>query len=462
MSARVHVLVALLLLTGCGAARRSRIDLPFRVRQPLRGQDGALDDRPLAGASRLRTWVERRDGERVDGSERDVTLPTSTFSLAPAPFGEDLVLRVDVLVGDTLLARGRSFPFDVTARGPSETPDVFVSSLGRFARRLAETAGGHVLAALPTQNGAILARADGALVRFSPAATIPFETLAARIEADARVAVVGERYLAAFSASMKSLVLVGPDGTLERTLTHAALERHGTGAMVAASPQGDALVIVGGLADAQGEDAMSVTRVDVPEDVGAVSAHPLASLPSTRSSGYAVWVEGSSPENARVLVLGGLGSAAGTALLVDPRGAGSATALPGVDVTNATPIALTGGQVLLVGGAAGNDVRLLVVTASPPGLVLAAPAPPPLSVARSAPALVRFAPEVVLVLGGTSGGGLVRSAELVDMREFPGETVQTGQLPSAITQPFAAYLRDGSAWLLDASGTFAYVPPRGQ
>ena len=94
-------------------------------------------------------------------------------------------------------------------------------------------------------------------------------------------------------------------------------------------------------------------------------------------------------------------------------------------------------------------------------VTLAAPAPPPLSVSRSAPRLVLFSPDMVLVVGGNGGSGLVRSAEIVDMRDFPGETVQTGSLPSAILAPFAAVLGDRSVWVFDTSGTFGYVPPRG-
>jgi hypothetical protein len=105
---------------------------------------------------------------------------------------------------------------------------------------------------------------------------------------------------------------------------------------------------------------------------------------------------------------------------------------------------------------------MVVVDDEPPSIALAAPSPPRLSVARDAPRLVRFAPSLVLVLGGHVGGVLVRSAEIVDMRVFPGDTLQTGTMPSAVLAPGAAMLGDRAVWVFDRGGVFGYVAPRGQ
>jgi hypothetical protein len=461
---RALVLVTMLSLVACKDTRSPKVRVGFTVKVPVRGQDGPLEDRPLVGADRLVTWVERGMGETVDGSMRTVSLPATSLSLPALPFGDDLVLRVDAYGGDVLLSRGRSFRFGVARTGTSMPPDVFLGSLGRFGRRLALTLPSDVVAILPTSDGALLAFDDGRVARLSPFAEAPLAFTSLAADPSRAFVAVGARYLAAYASSTKTFVFVAPSGEVAHSLTSSALARHGVGAMLAADVAGDTIVIVGGDANAVGEDARAVTRVDVPTDVASAVSVSLTNLPATRWGAAVAWVDGTA-EAARMLVLGGQSeTSASDAFLIDPRGSGVVTVLPsaGLHHPDATLLALGTGQVLSVGGAAGSDVRLLIVATAPPSLTLASPSPPALAVARARPRLVRFADALALVLGGTAGGGLVRSAELVDMRVFPGSTVQTGSMPTSVVAPNAATLPDGSVWVFDRGGVFGYVPPRGQ
>lgn len=458
---------ALALASACGGGggRREQVRVSFVVRAPLTGQDGDLDDRPLTAADRLVVWVERQGGERIDGSEYTSPLPATRLTLPTLPFAEDVVLRVDAREGDLLLARGRSFPFDVAREGVVRSPSLYLGTLGRFGRRTASTMPADPIAILPTPDGALIACADGTVHRFAPFdAQAPLAATAFTLDPGARTATVGDRLLAAFSPTTQSLVLIAPDGTIAATITAGPLARHGAGAMLVADDAGTQLLVIGGEDQAAGEDAAAVTRVDVPADPSAATATAIASLPTSRWAGVVVWVAGESAERARALVLGGESHGAVTsALLVDPRGAGASSSLPlALPLSGASAVALAGEQVLLVGGV-GNDVRLLVVdTSDTPSITQASPSPPGLAVPRDAPRLVRYATSIVLVLGGTASGAPVRSAEIVDLRAFPGSTVQTGVLPPAVVAPHAALLRDESVWVFDRGGVFGYVPPRGQ
>lgn len=452
-------LLACALVCGC-SARGETVPVAFRVIAPVRGQDGALDDRPLAGANHLVTWVEHADGERVDGSARDVQLPAARLALPTLPFASDLVLRVDAYADGIVLARGRSLPFAVTRRGAEHAPDLFIGSLGLFGRRTSATLPADVVAILPTSEGALLALDSGAVMRFSPFAATPLIATSITLDASTRLTPVGPRFLAAFSAETKALSLIAPDGAIARVLEGAPLARHGAGVMLVADPTGRTLLLVGGLDDAAAESPTAVTRVDIPENFAAATITSIASLPASRWGGTLLFIEGAAPDGARALVLGGSSHTSSTdAFLVDPRGAGVVAAVPAPDVTGASVIALAAGQALSVSG---SDVRLFVIDDEPPSITIASPSPPQLSVARSSPRLVRFAPSLVLVLGGVSGGQLVRSAEIIDLRVFPGDTVQTGTLPIAVLAPHAATLGDRSVWVFDRGGIFGYVPPRGQ
>ena len=87
---RALVLVTMLSLVACKDTRSPKVRVGFTVKVPVRGQDGPLEDRPLVGADRLVTWVERGAGETVDGSMRTVSLPATSLSLPALPFGDDL------------------------------------------------------------------------------------------------------------------------------------------------------------------------------------------------------------------------------------------------------------------------------------------------------------------------------------------------------------------------------------
>lgn len=467
---RAFASTILLLATACGGGTpRGGVAVPFRVRTPLTMQGADADNHPLTGADKLLTWVEHTDGQRIDRSQRAVHYPATSLSLPSLPLGADLVLRVDAYSGSVLLARGRSYPFSVGSRGASHPLDLFLGSLGRFGRRVPETTRAAVVAVLASTEGTLIATSDGVVTRFDPFAATTLAATEFSASTSTLFAPVGSRLLAAFDPTTKALSLLAPDGSVVAALTAPELAQHGDGAMLVANTAGDTLLLVGGQAVRAGEIATAVTRVAIPATPSASSFTAITpGLSSPRWLGDIVWVPGSTETDARALVLGGQSSGAVTdAFLIDPSASGSVAtiAASAIDVTDATIVSTGASEVLVVGGPLANDVRRLVVapTATPmPSLAIASPSPQPLSTGRRSPSLVPFASGLVLVVGGADNAGVVTPCEIVDVRTFPGLTVQTGPLPLAATAPFGALLPDQSVWVFSPSGIFGYVPPRGQ
>jgi hypothetical protein len=435
-----------------------------------------LDDDPLRGADALLIEV-RRDGAPIPGATTRVALPASGFALDHLMLGADLQLFVEARVGDVVLARGRSFPFDFTSSDapPASPPDVLLGTLGRFTRTL-ETAE-RLVAAAPTREGALVAASDGRVLSYvahrhadGHAELVARSALPER--ADARWLAVPAQAGAPIAAGLLAVggsepgaSLVGADGAVLASLDGTSLPAV-EGAATVASSDGAWALVLGGL-DAGGQPLDTVTRIDL--DAADTRATALASLPAPRAHATATLLTVDDGGTLREVVLLAGGDAAGELTVVDPLDGSARSVGVSPALEDRALVALETGLVVAAGGraagATSNEVDLYVVRLdrSPP-IERVSPAPPRLFAPRADAVALRLGPGLALIAGGVDDAGApLAGAELIEVRldALPGDVVPTGSLPTASRARAAVRLADRSVLVVGDGLASVFVPPRG-
>jgi hypothetical protein len=445
------------------------------------GDDAFLGSRELA-------FTVEQDGVVGPVAEQRYPIFDRSGSLPSVPFGRSFSVLVEGVAGDVVLARGRSFPFDVLDGEPAPHPDVFVGRLGRFVSPVRRSddpePGAAVAQVVSTDSGASIAYADGAIWRY--VAHVPESDGQAGLDRiEQRESLAGATWITLDHGRM--LAVGGPDGgaalldsggAVLATLSPGSLAGQCVGVAVAVVP-GTGVVVIGGAAAHDEPPTDSVTLVEVREDPAGsftLGTLDLAPAPEPRSDAVAVAGEVHDGEAATpfVVLVGGQHDSgpATTALVIDPGG----TLEPGeVDLgrslLGASVVTLGSGHLVLVAGGQGAegtpvaDVRLLVVQARDGRLVidLVSPAPQPLFTPRAFAAAQLLGEGLVLLVGGRgTRDEPLSSAEIVDTRDeqFPGQVVATGELPAPFGAPRSSVLGDGSILVADEAGIAVYVPPQ--
>lgn len=402
----------------------------------------ASSDDPFAGADAIVVALER-DGALVPGAERRFPPSATSLDVPDLPFGERLAFRVETRLGEFVLARGRSFPFDHAgpAGEPLLSPDVLLGTLGRFAVTSTEPVTTACTIA-PTSRGALIASGERWLEYVAHGA-------------DASAALVDRGALPAgrtWIALGDRLLGVGVDGATsiasDATTWSSELRLEAPVIAIAALSREGAVAV---LADGR------VLRLEV-HATGLVPTS-IAMLREAPSSPRVAVVETS--RGARVLVVD-----VGAVTLIDPEGLLSQHTLAlAPAVVDAALIAagpstaiLAGGREPLDGTRALDRVTAILVRpdqAEPLALFEL----PPLVPARSGAIAAPLGARLVLVAGGVGDGGApVRSVEIVDV-ELPGEVAATGPLPfDAIG--CAAMLADRTVLAVGPGGAAIFFPPR--
>lgn len=412
----------------------------------------ALED-PFPGATAVEVSV-RQDGVRLPRAVARTALSGEPFATPVVPFGTGYTLRVDVLDGELLLARGTSATFATQRSEQGALPDVFVAPLGRFAQ-LATRSAPTPVAAARVGDALVVGNADGSVSRVDAHTALTDELLAPA---------AGRRFVALPSGL---LVTTGGDAWFFDDDAHATvaaeLARHGPDAllvpMLDGTPGEPCGFALGGRTAPQ-----ALTRLCVVG--GVLEVEPLPDVGLGGWGGVGVHVS-LGADGGRLAWVGrqDAGGTSSALTLVDP-GAPQDTRTVALDLptTGAAVIANAPGELLVVGGrsAAGvvlSDVARVVVQASGTA-VRAVPAPEPLFSPRQGGAAAWVADGVYLVYGGTNAGGAaVRRAELVDVRGFPGVVAPTGELP--VEASVVAPVDDHALVAIGASAMYRYAAPRG-
>ncbi len=452
--------LALIFVSACAPAGTR---VPFDVL--------SLGDDPFFGgtATAIAVTVER-GGVRDPASTTRFSPSERTLTLPPFPFGTDYSIVVETEISGLVLARGRSFPFAVTAAGADRVPDVSLGVLGRFAPAGSADASDPFVLAAPSAEGALLVStlgiarflAHGADGRPNIGARAPWPS--ARVGASFVALGVG---VLAVGGAAPGATLVGPNGQILAELGGADVQAIGGAALVAVDSS--TVLVIGG-ATSSGTHVDDVVRIAW--DGAALSAHALSPLPVVRADARATLVtvhDGSS----RVVIIDGMSATGplGDVVLVDPSDRNPPVSVPlATPVTGAAICALDTGLVLLAGGSSMGSVTgavtiLLIQPSQSPVVTALSPAPPPLFRPRIDAAAVPFGPGLALVVGGSdASGAAVGEAEIVEVSlEFiTGNVVLTGTLPSPAIPTAAARLSDHTVLVAEGSALSLYFSPRGE
>lgn len=416
---------------------------------------------PLEGITGLEVRVEQA-GEPIASAlfgpdPADIRLPN-------VPFGDGLMVRVDVLVGALTAARGFSFPVDV---GLGETPrsiDVHVGKLGRFSRDVDLALDGPVAGAGASPGGALIATTPGTLYRYDAHGASDGAPSLERVAAfpehrGARWAsLAGGLVAVGGDASFASLV--GPDGQLRGRSEEGSFadQRHGAALATLAG----AVVVLGGAPIRDGgatELASHVAFVD-----GALLRSDLPSLPcAVRDVGAtAVAINSRAGRGARVVTVCHDALRTSRLLSIDPRGEVGAELLevPG-DLRQSAWTALSLGVLMVAGGRdvdGAPTIELRTFAVGEGVLETLTPAPRELFDARVGAAALQLGEGLALLVGGrgVDGQGLA-SSELVT---FPRDVALTGPMLEGASAPRLVRLGDRSVLIADQIGVAVYVVPR--
>lgn len=464
----MRALVRWALLAVSLLACSSETPVPFRV--------VVLGDDPFFGgtATAIVVTVEH-DGVRDATSVTRFMPHETSLRMRTMPFGTGLDLVVETELSGLVLARGRSFPFDVGPQGASRMPDVSLGVLGRFAAVGTGDASDPFALVAPDADGAILASTLG-IARFvahaaadgrpmlTPRVLWPATRVGGSLAAmDGGVLVVG--------GANAGASLVDADGSVRAELDASALPVVRGVALV--SIDAATVLAIGGV---QPDDALvdDVTRISW--DGARLTAEPLAPLPALRSHARAtafVARRGAALEP-RVLVVDGQTPVghANDLVLIDPSDVDPprSVTLAGLTV-RAALCPIDTGLVLLAGGLDGTgaptgQLTLLVVQPDQAADPIAAlsPAPPPLFHARESAVAVPLGSGLALIVGGRDASGLpMTDAEIAEIRRdaLPGSVVLTGSIPTGGNITAAAALADHT-FLVSSDGALSiYFSPRG-
>jgi hypothetical protein len=431
-----------------------------------------LDDAPYLGADSVVVSVERA-GVQIDGASVRIPHGATSFELEGVPFGEDLALRVESRIGDVVLARGRSFPFDYAAadRPPSRAPDVFLGTLGRFARPLETDR--TIVALAPTTDGALLATIEGEILAYEAhgapdgsARLVPLGTVPERAGASWAALDPPAGHLLGVGGAERGASLVDASGRVVASLDASAFEARSEIALAAADDT-SWVIAVGGRDDG-GSPVTDVVRIDVGEST--LSASPAAALDTPRAGASAVRVDATDGAITRDVVLVVGGGAPGVVALLDLEAATTLELAVDRPLEGRALIAVETGLVVAAGGAdalgAPSDaVDLFLVRLDPsPDVARFSPAPSPLYAPRAHAVVIALGPGLALFVGGTgTAGAPVAGAELVEVRldTLPGRIFPTGTLPAGATAWAGARLADRSVLVVGGGLLSVYVPPRG-
>ncbi|MFK7986730.1 MAG: hypothetical protein AB8I08_11955 [Sandaracinaceae bacterium] len=428
MSGHGHgVLAALVLALGVACQGGGRVD--FRVH-------ATEGDTPYRGADRVVIAVER-SGQVDPSSAVEFDADAAQWPVPDIDYGQDLRLRVEARAGSLVLARGRSFPFDM--EGPEDRPsaDVWLGSLGSFG---AVHEGVAARGLRPRQGGAF--GVDGTGMRFD---VMAHGTEAGTLEVRHTPADLAG--LAWFPGQEGALHGIRAERWVRLEAQSSLSERLETGyapgsgvaafedGLLIARPDGVLLALIG--------EPGASTRRDVGRLAGPFDEVDAVPVPVG--------------DTTRVVVL------AGDALfVVDPTGDRPPSRVEGTAAHGAVLAPLAPGLVAVVGGvdAEGpvDEVLLLVLGGDRPRLLR----PPPLFEARRNPAVVRLSEGLVLIAGGVGVEGALASAELfqVGLADLPGDVSVTGSLPFRMPSPRGTRLADGSVLIVGAEGCALYFDPR--
>lgn len=443
-STRAPLLFLLLFLAACGTT------LTFVSFQITR--DASED--PFPGATAVTVSV-RQDGVLLPRSVERTSLLQASFTTPTVPFGTGYTLRVDVMDGQLLLARGTSTSFEARSSGDEALPDVFVAPLGRFAQWTTRSAPVPVAAALAGEQ-VVLGNVDGSITALDlhDASTQP------RVDAAA-----GRRFVALPGGL---LAIADSDALFVDAEVHSAsdpsLGRHGADALLVpvspGVPDEPCAYVLGGRAD-----PVAFTRLCLAGGVLVITPMVDLGLGGWGGSAALVTLEGDQQRIAWVSRqnAGGASDALTLVNLESPAAVASATFNPPLPTSGAVAVAHGVGELLVIGGRtlAGVQAEIRRLVVQPSTAVAATPTPEALFTPREGSAWSPVAAGVYLVHGGTNAGGTrALRAELVDVRNFPGTVAPTGELPTA--DPLVVVALDDHAQLaIGANGVWRYASPRG-
>jgi len=431
-----------------------------------------IDDSPLRGADTLEIVVER-GGVALEATATLVPLPAVSFEILGVPLGTGLDLRVEARAAAVPLARGRSFPFDYSsaAQMPS-SPDVFIGSLGRFARTLETST--ELVAIAPGRDGALVASRDGRVFAYlahgaaDGSATLVERALLAEHAHASFVAIPspdGSATLLAYGGARDAVTWLDGEGATRATLPPRS-DGPIDGVALAAASDGTWVLAVGGR-DAGGAPLATIERIDLGTAMTRVSLPP---MPEGRAGATASTLEVEVGGSVREVVLVAGGGAPSSFVLIDPiEGTVRSVSIePALDAR--ALVAVENGLVVAAGGVdtlgvVSDAVDLYVVRPDrDPPIARVTPAPEPLFAARSSAVPLRLGPGLALFCSGLDDAGApVRGAELVEVRldALPGDVVPTGALPVDARALAMARLADRSVVVVGPGLAAAYIPPRG-
>ncbi|MCB9628715.1 MAG: hypothetical protein H6725_15190 [Sandaracinaceae bacterium] len=448
MSLRWRTLCAglALLVVGCGV---SLTLVSFQItRDP--------DEDPFPGATDVLVAV-RQDGVALPRAVARTSLARGTFDTPTVPFGAGYTLRVDVLDGELLLARGTSVAFAVSSAGDESLPPVFVAPLGRFASVATRSAPVPVAAALAGER-VVLGNADGSVsaLALSDSST------------EQQVAPAAGRRFVSLPGGL--LAVAASEALFVDDEVHVnndpSLARHGADALLVPVLPGDAsepcAYIVGGRSAPR-----ALTRLCVTGGVLSATAQPDLGQGGWGGLGAYVTLAGDERRIAWVAREDAGGVSTALTVLNPDAPAEVASAALDLPTTGAVVVPHGMGELLVIGGRTQGGVvldqvaRVVLQTGAGSPAVRAAPSPEPLFSARQGARASWVADGIYLVYGGTNASGVpVPRAELVDVRSFPGSVAPTGQLPTA--DPLVVLPIDDHAQLaVSAAGVWRYASPRG-
>lgn len=468
VSARVAgaALAAIFAASACGGGEETMVDLRIRP---------APGEMPFAGASELRLFVEQ---DQAIVHEETLRAGTRRFDFGPVPLGEGFVLHAEAIGGGLVLARGRSFPFDVSPAGATHRPDVLIGSLGRFARPIDPATAppgslpdARVVAASATDTGAVLATSTGSIYEY-----VAHDAIGASFT---RLARIGEREgatwaslprgrLLAIGGAIGGATLVGADGAILGSLSDGQLGDQREGVAAAALPSGDAILLAGGAAGPTSPAIASVTRIDVATD-GTLAATALPGLPAPLRDAVivALPVQDETSVATRALVVGGSrdGVALSEAHVLDPAGVDPPVTLDLGQARLDAAVAVAGiGLAIVAGGRTLEGVALdetILLSVRPSALDRVSPAPDRLFPARYGAAIATWERGLLVLAGGHGADGTaLESADLLDLTTFPGRVNGTGPLPSPFGSPAAVVLDDRTVLVADPDGLAIYFPTK--
>ncbi len=458
---RCRLGVAILCLAGCS---RPAVIAPRIVHN--------ADDAPFLGADSVVISVERA-GVPIDGASVRVPDVATSFDLEGVPFGESLGLLVESRLGDVVLARGRSFPFDYPAAGapPTLTPDVFVGTLGRFARTLETDRA--IVAITPTTNGALVATSDGEILAYEAhgasdgsARLVPLAQLPERSGASwIALGPVANGRLLGIGGAAGGASLIDADGHVTATLAEGALDAR-SGIALAGASDSSWVMAIGGR-DAAHVAVADVVRIDITSTL-TVSQLPPLDAPRDRASVARVQASDGVDVRDVVLVVGG--GVPSTVTLLEVSGGPTESFAVDPPLDSRALVAVETGLVVAAGGsdalgAPSDMVDLFVVRLDThPRVARFSPAPSLLYAARADAIALGLGPGLALFVGGMDAAGApVPGAELVEVRldTLPGRVLPTGALAPGAAAAAAARLADRSVLVGGAGVLSAYIPPRG-